>query len=81
MRRVLDDLRNRIQKKSKDASYLRQSDARSLAAALVDTVMWGNYERVMDTLQVGGAASLDLGAASRNRACLPPLIQVRLILR
>ena len=53
MRRLFDDLRARIEKKTVDASYLRRSDARSLAAALVDTIMWGNYERVMDTLQVG----------------------------
>ncbi len=49
---MFDDLRKRIERKSVDAGYLRRSDARSLAAALVDTIMWANYERVMDTLQV-----------------------------
>jgi hypothetical protein len=49
---MFDDLRKRIEQKSVDAAYLRRSDARSLAAALVDTIMWANYERVMDTLQV-----------------------------
>ena len=52
MRDLFDDLRVRIEGKKVDAVYLRRSDARSLAAALVDTIMWGNFERVMDTLQV-----------------------------
>ncbi len=52
VRALFDDMRKRIERKSVDASYLRRSDARSLAISLVDTIMWGNYERVMDTLQV-----------------------------
>jgi hypothetical protein len=52
VRALFDDLRKRIDRKSVDAGYLRRSDARSLAMALVDTIMWSNYERVMDTLQV-----------------------------
>ncbi len=49
---MFDDLRKRIERKSVDAAYLLRSDTRSLAVALVDTIMWANYERVMDTLQV-----------------------------
>ncbi len=49
---MFDDMRRRIEKKTVDAAYLRRSEARSLAVALVDLIMWGNYERVIDILQV-----------------------------
>jgi hypothetical protein len=52
VRELFHDLRTRIKDQTMDVSYLRRSDARSLAAALVDTILWSNYERVMDTLQV-----------------------------
>ncbi len=81
MRRLFDDLRTRMDHNSVDAAYLRRSDARSLAVALVDTIMCGNFERVLDTLQASSPrlcyATLRIWAAklqggwARSLQCWP----------
>jgi hypothetical protein len=65
---LFDDVRARMDRNSVDAAYLRRSDARSLAVALLDTIIYANFERVVDTLQASRAADLGCEAAAQ-RAC------------